>query len=55
MQGFGGENLKKRYHLEDLVAHGRIILKCTRILKKKKGKWGTGFTSFRMRSNGGLL
>ena len=28
MQGFGGENLGERDHLEDIVVDGWIILKC---------------------------
>ena len=33
--GFWWGNLRERYHLEDLVLHGRIVLK--RILKRKDG------------------
>jgi hypothetical protein len=46
-------NLKGRDHLEDLSVDWNIILKW--ILENKCGKVWTGFSWFRIGTNGGLL
>ena len=40
IQGFGGENLKEREHLEDLRLNGRIILKWEHGMDWSGTGWG---------------
>jgi hypothetical protein len=51
MQGFGGETLRERIHLEDLGVVGRIVLK---LIFKKREKGGVGWIGHRLRMCNGL-
>jgi hypothetical protein len=53
VQGFDGENVQERRHLEDLVIVGRIMLQ--RIVKKQEGRTWSGFIWPMIGTGGGLL
>jgi len=52
IQGFGGETLRARIHLEDLGVDGRIILK---FIFKKRYRGRVGWNGHRIRMYNGLL
>jgi len=44
IQGFGGKNLRKRNHLEDLGINGRMKITLMSIFKKQDGSCGLDWT-----------